>query len=35
MPSSSIAMFATVNATDWREEIGSPNALRSLTYGIT
>ncbi len=35
MPSSSIAMFATVNATACRLETGSPNALRSLTYGIT
>ena len=32
---SSIAMFATMNATDWRWAIGSPNASRSLTYGVT
>ena len=31
MPSSSIAMSATVNATAWRWLIGSPNAMRSLT----
>ena len=35
MPSSSIAMFDTAKATDWRWEIGSPNATRSLTYGMT
>src|SRR5207237_9328998 len=35
IPSSSIAMFATVNATACRCAIGSPNALRSLTYGLT
>ena len=28
---SSIAMLATMNATDWRWAIGSPNASRSLT----
>ena len=32
---SSIAMLATMNATDWRCAIGSPNASRSLTYGVT
>ena len=32
---SSIAMSATMNATDWRWAIGSPNAWRSLTYGVT
>ena len=34
-PSSSIAMLAHMNATDWRWAIGSPNACRSLTYGTT
>ncbi len=28
---SSMAMSATMNATDWRWLIGSPNACRSLT----
>ena len=32
---SSIAMLATMNATDWRWLIGSPNASRSLTYVVT
>ena len=32
---SSIAMFATMNATDCRWATGSPNACRSLTYGVT
>ena len=35
MPSSSIPMFATMNATDCRWLIGSPKAVRSFTYGVT
>ena len=30
-----MAMSATMNATDCRWAIGSPNASRSLTYGVT
>ncbi len=35
IPFSSIAMLATMKATDWRWLIGSPKASRSLTYGVT